>query len=197
MIIKNATKFSANIFCFYAFTGYDVVNMNQNSKQGSAMDFFHEIRCRNPFNHIIVILGNFSAHKTEDVAITAEFLDIEPIFLPPYSTQLNSIEENGKSIKRIISRTLVKDQALMVETVKTNFIDLPKKKTFCENWMGVLAHQLVQLVVSSNIITDISLDGFISYQNNLPQGIYTHICCFTTYCGSVAIIKVISANASQ
>ncbi len=36
------------------------------------MDFLHEMRYRNPFNHIILILDNFFAHRTENVAITAE-----------------------------------------------------------------------------------------------------------------------------
>ena len=84
-----------------------------------------------------MILDNFSAHRTENVAITAEIMDIELIFLPPYSPQLNPIEEIWKSIKRVISRTFVKDQDMMIETVKSNFIKLSKKKTFCENWMKV------------------------------------------------------------
>ena len=99
------------------------------------MDFPREIRYRNPFNHIVMILDNFTAHRTENVAITAEILDIELIFLPPYSPQLNPIELIWKSIKKVISRTFVKNQEMMVETVETNFIELSRRKTFCENWM--------------------------------------------------------------
>ena len=39
------------------------------------MDFLHEMRYRNPFNHIILILDNFFAHRTENMAITAEIRD--------------------------------------------------------------------------------------------------------------------------
>ena len=46
------------------------------------MDFPREIRYRNPFNHIVMILDNFTAHRTENMAITAEILDIELVFLP-------------------------------------------------------------------------------------------------------------------
>jgi transposase len=56
-----------------------------------------------------MILYNLTAHRTENVAITAEILDIELIFLSPYSPQVNPIEEIWKSIKRVISRTFVKD----------------------------------------------------------------------------------------
>jgi transposase len=141
VIIKNTTKFRANTFGFYAFNGYGVVNMYPNSKQASVMDFFHEIRYMNPFNHIIIILDNFSSHRTENVAITAEIMDIELIFLPPYSPQLNPIEEIWKSIKRVISRTFVKDQDMMIETVKSNFIGLSKRKTFCQEWIKTFVGQ--------------------------------------------------------
>ncbi len=141
VIIKNTTKFRANTFGFYSYNGHGVVNMYPNSKQKSVIDFLHEIRFRNPFTHIVMVLDNFSAHRTEDVAITAEFLDIELIFLPPYSPQLNPIELIWKSIKRVISRTFVKDQDMMIEIVKSNFIELSKKKTFCENWINKFVSQ--------------------------------------------------------
>ena len=141
VIIKNTTEFRANTFGFYAFNGYGVVNMYPNSKQASVMDFFHEIRYMNPFNHIIIILDNFSSHRTENVAITAEIMDIELIFLPPYSPQLNPIEEIWKSIKRVISMTFVKDQDMMIETVKSNFIGLSKRKTFCQEWIKTFVGQ--------------------------------------------------------
>ena len=135
VIIKNTTKFRANTFGFYAFNGKDMVNTYPNSRQESVMDFLREIRCRNPFNHIIVILDNFSAHRTENVAITAEILDIELVFLPPYSPQLNPIELIWKSIKRVISRMFVKNQEMMIDLVKTNFNNLSKSKSFCKNWV--------------------------------------------------------------
>ncbi|MHB8560811.1 MAG: transposase [Thermoplasmataceae archaeon] len=99
-----------------------------------------KLRYNNPFKHIIVILDNFSAHRTENVAITAEILDIELVFLPPYSPQLNPIELIWKSIKIIVSRTFMKDQKMMIDTVKTNFIEFSKSKSFCENWVEVFVN---------------------------------------------------------
>ena len=87
-----------------------------------------------------MILDNFSSHKTENVAITAEILDIELVFLPPYSPQLNPIELIWKSIKRVISRTFVKDQEMMIDTVKTNFINLSKSKSFCRSWIEMFVN---------------------------------------------------------
>ncbi|MEM0133629.1 MAG: hypothetical protein QXU18_00150 [Thermoplasmatales archaeon] len=65
IIIKNTTKFRANTSGFYAFNGHCVVETYPNSRQVSVMDFLHEIKLRNPFNHIMIILDNFSAHRTE------------------------------------------------------------------------------------------------------------------------------------
>ena len=109
VIRKNTTKFRANTFGFYAFNGKGTVNTYTNSKQESVMDFLRKIRYNNPFNYILMILDNFSAHRTENVAITAEILNIELVFLPPYSTQLNPIELIWKSIKKVVSRTFMKN----------------------------------------------------------------------------------------
>ena len=137
---KNTTKFRANTFGFYAFNGKGTVNTYANSRQESVVDFLRKIRYSNPFNHILVILDNFSSHRTENVAITAEILNIELVFLPPYSPQLNPIELIWKSIKRVISRTIVKDQEMMIGTVKTNFMEFSKSKSFCKSWIEVFAN---------------------------------------------------------
>jgi len=140
VIIKNATKFRANTFGFYAYNGKSVVNIYINSKQGSAMKFLEEIRHNNPFTHIIVILDNFPAHRTKDVAITAEILDIELVFLPPYSPKINPIELIWKSIKKVVSRTFMKSEEMFIEMIKTNFIAFSKSKSFCKKWVDVFVN---------------------------------------------------------
>ena len=136
VIIKNTTKFRANTFGFYAFNGKSVTTTYANSKRESALDFLQRIREANPFTHIIVILDNFSSHRTEEVAITAEILDIELIFLPPYSPQLNPIEIIWKSIKRVVSTIFFKNQDEFIEKVKISFVQFAKDKSFCRAWMA-------------------------------------------------------------
>ncbi len=111
-----------------------------NSKPESVIDFLHRIRKENSLNHILMILDNFSAHRAENVAITAEILDIELVFLPPYSPKLNPIEFIGKSIKRIISKTFVKNQGKLIDTVKSKFLVLARNKSFCGNWVEVFVN---------------------------------------------------------
>ena len=89
----------------------------------------------NPFNRILAILDNFSAHKTEDVMIKAEVPGIELIFLPPYSPELNPVEYIWKSIKRVVSRTFVKDQDSPIELVKSDYNEFSKSTSFCRSWI--------------------------------------------------------------
>lgn len=49
----------------------------------------------NPFDHkerIVLVLDNHPSHGTQHVRELAEQLNMELLFLPPYSPELNSIE---------------------------------------------------------------------------------------------------------
>ena len=109
VIRKNTMKFWTNTFCFYSFNRKGTINTYTNSKQESVSDFLREIKYKNPFNHNLMIMDNFSAHRTENVAVTAVLLDIELFFLPPYLPQLNTIELIWKSKKKVVLRTFMKD----------------------------------------------------------------------------------------
>jgi putative transposase len=72
--------------------GESVYSAKESSKQEDVSDFLYEIREKNPFGRIIVIIDNFASHKSKKVTVTAKKLDIKNIFLPPYSPDLNPIE---------------------------------------------------------------------------------------------------------
>ncbi len=67
--------------------------------------------------------------------------DIELIFPLPYSLQLNPIELIWKSIKRIISRTFVTDQDMMIEAVKTNFFEFSENLSKCDGRIRKFVNQ--------------------------------------------------------
>jgi transposase len=62
-------------------------------------------RCRKP---VTVVLDNASYHRAKVVRQCAEALDIELLFLPPYSPNLNLIERVWKLVKKLAltARTL-------------------------------------------------------------------------------------------
>lgn len=75
------------------------------------------------------------------MAITAETLDSELVFLPPYYPQLNHIEFIWKSIKKEVSRTFVMDRDVLINLVKSNFIEFSKSSSTCRDWVEKFVNQ--------------------------------------------------------
>ena len=50
----------------------------------------------------MVILDNFRTHHAKKVREEAEKLNISLVYLPPYSPDLNPIENVWKSVKRVV-----------------------------------------------------------------------------------------------
>jgi putative transposase len=67
--------------------------------------------------------------------VQAEHLDIELVFLPPYSPDLNPIEYIWKSIKRVISDRFVKNLEDMRMIIARSFLDFSEKLSFARSWM--------------------------------------------------------------
>ena len=55
------------------------------TKSDDFCQFLMEVRELNPINRICLILDNFSTHKAKRVKEKARDLNIESIYLPPYS----------------------------------------------------------------------------------------------------------------
>jgi transposase len=132
---KNTTKFKANTFGFYALNGVSVVDFLPHSKKEDICCFLRSIRNANPVGRIILILDNFRSHKARATMVQAEHLDIELIFLPPYSPDLNPIEYIWKSIKRVISDRFVKNLEDMRMIIARSFLDFSAKLSFARSWM--------------------------------------------------------------
>lgn len=79
-------------------------------------------RCRKP---VTVVLDNASYHRARVVRDLAEALDIELLFLPPYSPNLNLIERVWKLVKKLAlnARTLP-DFDAFAASVTTTVVNL-------------------------------------------------------------------------
>lgn len=82
-----------------------------------------------------IVLDNYRVHKTKLVQKVAEILNINLIFLPPYSPDLNPIEDIWRKIKGIISIDNFKDAKELKKAFKNIFEEVIREKSFYENWI--------------------------------------------------------------
>jgi putative transposase len=134
-IVKNTDKYKANAFGFYPLNGVPVIEFKEESKTWEFCDFLRDIRMANPESTIIGISDNSRTHKTQDTLEFADELDINLVFLPPYSPDLNPIEFIWKSIKRIISQSFIKDAKHLKEIIESAFLKYAVKLSFARGWI--------------------------------------------------------------
>lgn len=67
----------------------------------------------------IVVLDNVSTHKIKAVAAALEAAGIELVFLPPYSPELNPIEECWSKVKGLMRKAGARTRAALDQAVKS------------------------------------------------------------------------------
>jgi len=132
---KNTERFKVNSFGFYSINGINVIDFKDQSKIKDFQDFLLEIRKRNGDKKIIAILDNFTTHRSKKTIEFANSLNIDLVFLPPYSPDLNPIEYIWKSIKRIISTSFIGSLEHMKFIIAKSFYEFSKSLTFAKNWI--------------------------------------------------------------
>ncbi|OFV68425.1 MAG: transposase (ISH16) [Candidatus Syntrophoarchaeum caldarius] len=132
---KNTTKMRANTFGFYAINGESVVDFKENSKKESVCEFLERIRERNPEKTIVIILDNFRSHWAKKTRRKARKLNIILIFLPPYSPDLNPIEQIWRIIKRVLSPLFIKTLDELKKVISKSFYELTQRISFAEKWI--------------------------------------------------------------
>ncbi|KXA99384.1 hypothetical protein AKJ41_05530 [candidate division MSBL1 archaeon SCGC-AAA259O05] len=133
---RNTTKYQANTFGFYPLNGESVVEFKENSKKERVCEFFERIRKENPEEKIVMILDNFSSHRAKAAREKAEELGIELVFLPPYSPDLNPIEQIWRGIKREISTAFFETKEEFLELIKDSFEKLSAKLSYASGWIS-------------------------------------------------------------
>jgi transposase len=135
-IVKNTTKYKANAVGFYAIKGESSSEFLPNSKKESIVAFLKRIREVNcHYKAIIVMLDNFSSHLSQDVRNAAAQSDIELVFLPPYSPDLNSIEFIWKTVKRHVSENFIFSLDYLKSLISDVWEESSRKLSYAENWI--------------------------------------------------------------
>jgi len=65
----------------------------------------------------VVVMDNLSAHKGERVRVVVEERGAELLYLPPYSPELNPIEEAFAKIKKLLRKAEARTREALVEAM--------------------------------------------------------------------------------
>lgn len=134
MIVKNTAKIKANASGFFAMNGTSVIEFPSSSKKDDMCMFLESVRRWNGDRPIVMVMDNFAVHRSAAVAGRAATLDIHPVFLPPYSPDLNPIEFVWKTIKRVVSKTRMVDRKHMIGVMEEHFLHETSKDTYFAAW---------------------------------------------------------------
>jgi transposase len=134
-IIKDTSKHKSNAIGFYALQGNSVLDFLDNSKKKAVTEFLPKIKKVNQnYKAIIVILDNFKSHYSGIFRKMAEELGILLIFLPPYSPDLNPIEQIWKSVKREVSINFIFSSAYLKRIISDTWSELSKSLSYAKGW---------------------------------------------------------------
>lgn len=92
-----------------------------------------------------IVLDNYRVHRTKLVEKLAEILNINLIFLPPYSPDLNPIEDVWRKIKNSISNKYFKTADKLQELFSKVFHEIIGEKSFYENWLKKFLPTVVKI----------------------------------------------------
>lgn len=130
---------------FYAVNGSSVIEFPLGSRSEDVCAGFESIRNANGSRPIVVILDNFSAHRSKKTAERAKELDIRPVFLPPYSPDPNPIEFVWKSNKRVVSKTRIMSRDHMTSLLADSFKEETDRGSHYGYWTRIFHEELVSI----------------------------------------------------
>ena len=135
LIVKDATKFKANTFGFYAPAGVSVVGFKEDSEKESVCSFLEEVRANNPDESIVLVLDNFGSHRAQTTQQRAQELGLRLTYLPPYSLDLNPIEQLWRCLKHEISTAVFRTETEFRTVIENAYRQLSTRLSFAKGWV--------------------------------------------------------------
>ena len=120
---------------FYAILGRSTLIFRDRKTKENICAALEAIREQNPVGRILLIADNDGGHHAKLTQQRADELDIEFVFLPPYSPNFNAIEPLWKSLKRKISPEVFEDKDHFRQFVTDTFLDLSNRLGFASGWI--------------------------------------------------------------
>lgn len=136
VMVKNTDHFKSNTIGFYAIKGNSRQTFLENSKKESIQGFLEQIKQANlDYKAIVVVWDNYTSHHSTIVKETAESLGIYLVFLPSHSPDLNPEEYLWKSMKRELSKVLIKTEEEMKAIIIQSWDNLSTNVSFAKHWI--------------------------------------------------------------
>ena len=85
---------------------------------------------------IVIVLDNYTPHRNTIFKKACNLLNIILVSLPPYSPQLNPIEQLWKSIKRITYTTFVETIEELIKLFKKEYYRIVDNESFFNKWVS-------------------------------------------------------------
>jgi transposase len=141
---KDTTKYKANAIGFYAIHGVSTGDFLPNSKSEAILDFLKKVRVANSdFKSVILILDNFSSHRSALVKEEAKKIGISLVFLPPYSPDLNPIEFIWKTVKRYVSVEFIGSLTQLRNIISKAWSESSNRCSFAKCWIPIFVPKFV------------------------------------------------------
>jgi len=134
-LVKNTKKIRANTFGILAVNGTSIITFRERSKQEDIREVLKEYKRANPNKRLIIVLDNFKSHHAILVRQYTAGNNIHLVHLPPYSPDLNPIEQIWRAIKREVSAIFVRDYEHLTATIARTFEKLAMKRSYWEKWV--------------------------------------------------------------
>jgi transposase len=135
MVVKDTTKYKANTFGFYALGGVSVMEFLENSKKENVCRFLEEVRANNPNRVLLLFLDNLRSHTAQATKQKAEELGITLVYLPPYSPDLNPIEQLWRCLRREISTAFFRSREEFLTLIESAYRQLAPRISFAKGWI--------------------------------------------------------------
>jgi transposase len=104
----NSGRNRLNVLGAFSPDDYSLVSIAETASCdiGLVSRLLYKLRAANPGRQLLVVLDNASYQRAKAVCALAKQLDIQLLFLPPYSPNLNLIERFWKFLRKKVTRNL-------------------------------------------------------------------------------------------
>ncbi|WP_323736347.1 transposase [Methanosphaera sp. ISO3-F5] len=82
-----------------------------------------------------IILDNYKVHHAIVFTKLCDILNIDLIYLPPYSPKYNPIEQVWRKIKAVISRKYIDNKENLINEFETEYYESVDKPSFWKKWV--------------------------------------------------------------